>query len=168
MNVSALTLRSKRSQRVVGDAHLRFQLTGDVYAVLAMQQVQEVLVLPAHRLTSMPNMPACVLGLMNRRSHVFWVVDLAQLLGIPGPSTNRQQYNIIIIRVGQVSLAVTVHQVDGMSWLSSNEIQPPPSHLTSDMATYLRGYVVQNQQVFLVISAESIVQSAVLHHHSPN
>jgi len=49
--------------------------------MFGMKQVQKVLVLLPKRLAPMPNMPACILGLTNRRSRVLWVADLANLLG---------------------------------------------------------------------------------------
>lgn len=163
MNSSALTLQPNRSQKVLGDAYLKFQLAQGVHSVLAMKQVQEVLILPMHRLTPMPNMPACVLGLMNRRSHVMWVVDLAQMLGMPALDANSRQHNLVIVRVGTITLALAVQRVGGISWINSNNIQQPPGHTTSQLLTYLRGCVLQDQEVVLVLDAEAIIQSSVFH-----
>lgn len=162
MHTSVLVPRSARPQKVLGDAYLKFQIDKSVSAALLMKQVQEVLVLQSFRLTPMPNMPTCVLGLMNRRSHVLWVVDLAQMMGFGCLDPNTQQHNIAIARIGKAALGIAVHQVEGMGWLSSDEIQPAPNHLPAEMLSYLRGCVLQDQQVRLVIDAEAILQSPML------
>ncbi|EKQ71301.1 chemotaxis signal transduction protein [Leptolyngbyaceae cyanobacterium JSC-12] len=152
-----------RSERPPGDPFLRFQLADGVNAVLAMQQVQEVHILPVDRLTPMPNMPACVLGLMNRRSHVLWVVDVAYLLGIANLGSNHQHYNLVITRVGEVPLALAVQQISGFFWMPSDGIQPPPSEFSPLLQSHLQGYAVHEQDVLLVLSAEAILHSSILH-----
>jgi twitching motility protein PilI len=158
-----LATQLTRPQKILGDAYLKVQLDQGVHAVLLMKQVQEVLVLPSSRLTPMPNMPACVLGLMNRRSRVSWVVDLAQMLGIGRLDASPQQHNVAIVRIGQMVLGAAIQQVEGMCWLSAEEIQPPPNHISHGVIAYLRGCVLQNQQVLMVLSAEGILQSPILH-----
>lgn len=162
-NTSALTLQPKRSQKLLGDAHLKFQLAQGFQAAMSMKQVQEVLSLPVQRLTPMPNMPACVLGLMNRRSHVMWVLDLARLLGVPQGETNIRQYNLIIVRDGSIALGLAVQQVEGIAWFPADDIQTPPSHLTANLLTYLRGCVFQEQKILLVLDAEAVARASILH-----
>ncbi|PSB30417.1 chemotaxis protein CheW [Stenomitos frigidus] len=163
MTVSALTLPSNRQQTVPGEAHLKFLLDPQMPLVLPMKQVQEVLVLSANRLTPMPNMPACVIGLMNRRSRVLWVVDLTRMLGTPPLDLNTQQHSLVIIRPGNIALGVVVQRVEGMVWLTPDQIQPPPSHVPSSLLTYLRGCVLQEQAIWFVLDALSLLQSPVLH-----
>ncbi len=163
MYTSALVPQSTRPQKILGDAYLKLSIDQAVHAVLLMKQVQEVLVLPASRLTPMPNMPSCILGLMNRRSRVLWVVNLAQVLGTGHLESSTQHYSVAIARFGQLALGLAVHQIEGMCWLPSEEIQPPPPHISPGMINYLVGCVLQNQQVLLVLNAESIVNSSALH-----
>lgn len=166
MNTSALTLSSSflssRSERPIGDPYLRFQLTEGVDAVLAMQQVQEVYTLPTHRLTPMPNLPTCILGLMNRRSQVLWVVDLLQLLGTSSLGTNCPHYNLVLARSGELVFGLAVQQIEGFFWMPQTAIQSPPSQLSPTLQTYLRGCTVQDQEILLVLDAEAILHSSAL------
>ena len=59
---------------------LRFQIDAEISAVFPMEQVQEVVVISPRQLTPIFNMPACLLGLLTRRSRIMWVADLAHLL----------------------------------------------------------------------------------------
>jgi twitching motility protein PilI len=162
MNLSALTVQSSRPQRMVGDAYIRFHLVPKTQAVLAMQQVQEVISLPAQRLTPMPNMPACILGLMNRRSRAIWVVDLAQVLGIPGFDANRNQYDVILVQVDTIALAFAVQQIDSITWLAANTIQPAPNHVPTNVQAFLKGCVLQAAELWLVLDAAAIVHAPLL------
>jgi positive phototaxis protein PixI len=164
---SALTLPQNlpqnRQQKAVGDAYLKFRLGQQTPAVFSMKHVQEALILPVHRLTPMPNMPACMLGLMNRRSRVMWVIDLAQLLGLPVLDTSTRQYSLVIVRVGSIPLGLGVQKVEGVAWLTAESVQPPPGQAPSSLLPYLRGCVVQQKEILLVLNAEAVVQSSVLH-----
>jgi positive phototaxis protein PixI len=170
MNPSALAqtrLTSGRSQKT-GDAYLRFELYPQTSAVFSMRHVQEAMVLPARRLTPMPNMPACMLGLMNRRSHVLWVVDLARLLGLAALDTNVQQYNLIIIQVGAVTLGLAVQQVEGITWVELNQIQSPIGQIIPSLIPYLKGCALHQQEqtrsLLMVLDAEAVAQSSVFYH----
>ncbi|XGW00233.1 MAG: chemotaxis protein CheW [Leptolyngbya sp. BL-A-14] len=166
MTISALALPTNRQPHAVGEAYLKFLLDPQTPIVLPMKQVQEVLVLSANRLTPMPNMPACIIGLMNRRSRVLWVVDLTRMLGTPALDLNTQQHSLVIIRPDNISLGVVVQQVEGMVWMTPDQIQPPPNHVPSSLLTYLRGCVLKEQELWYVLEAASLLQSSVFHNAS--
>ena len=71
---SALVRPTVRSLLSLGTGHLRVSLFDGVSVLIPMVYVQEVMALPAHRLSALPNLPSPVLGLMNRRSQVLWLV----------------------------------------------------------------------------------------------
>ncbi len=162
LNTSALALPVGHSQKTVGDAHLKFHLGQKTPACFAMTHVQEAIVLPAHRLTPMPNMPASLLGLMNRRSRVVWVVDLALMLGVSRLSPSVQQYSLVMIQVGTVPLGLAVQRIEGIRWVQQEAIQSPLGQVTSALVPYLRGCILQPQEIVLVLDAEAIVQSPIL------
>ncbi|HEY9619491.1 MAG TPA: chemotaxis protein CheW [Crinalium sp.] len=161
MNTSALTQFSRKSQRTLGDAYLKFQLCANAPAVISMRHAQEALTLSARQLTPMPNMPSCMLGLMNRRSRVLWVVDLAQLLGLSMLGGGIQQYNLIIVQVGSVPLGLAVQQVEGITWLEASSIQSPLRHVDPTVIPYLSGCVLQQQEIVLVLDATAVLNSPI-------
>lgn len=164
MNSSALARLTKpnTNKKNLGEAYLKFQLNQETSAVLSMSQAQEVFVLPVGRLTPMPNMPYYVLGLLNRRSKVLWVIDLAKMLGLPGDLTNVQHYNSVIINSGAVSLGVIVQAVEGVMRLKSESIQPPIGQVSSGLVPYLRGCVLLDTEILLVLDVEAIIRSPLL------
>ncbi|NJN85968.1 MAG: purine-binding chemotaxis protein CheW [Leptolyngbyaceae cyanobacterium SL_7_1] len=166
MNTAALT-KPKTNE----EPYLKFQLNSQIAALFAMRHVQEVLILPARRLTPMPNMPPCMLGLANRRSRVVWVIDLAQLLGLATVNTHLQPYNLqyklMMMQVGTAPFALAVQHVKGITWVQPDDLQSPIGRVPASFVPYLRGCVLQRQQqhqeVVLVLDAEAIVQSPIFH-----
>jgi positive phototaxis protein PixI len=170
MNLSALTLPA-RPAKSPGEPYLKFQLGRQTPAVFSMRHVQEALILPTRRLTPMPNMPAPILGLTNRRSRISWVVDLPQLLGLPALDSNTQQHTLILVQVGIISISFAVQQVEGITRLQPEDIQPPQGQVNSRLLPYLRGCILQKQEqkqeVLLVLDPEAIAQSAILQGSTP-
>ena len=162
---SSAIARSTDLQKASGDIYLKFQLPRQIPAVLPMRYIQEAMLLPSRRLTPMPNMPASMLGLMNRRSRVVWVIDLAMLLGLAVfDAVSTQQYMVILIQVGSVPLGLAVHQVEAMVRIDTEAIQSPIGQVSANLMPYLRGCLLQQQpkEVLLVLDAEAIAQSPIL------
>lgn len=153
----------------VGETYLKFRLNAQTPALFSMRSVQEALVLPTRRLTPIPNVAPALIGLMNRRSRVIWVLDLAELLELPGLDLNAQQHSIILIQVGAVPLGLAVQQVEGMVRLEANQIQSPIGPVSAALVPYLRGCALQQSQkpeMLLVLEAEALVHAPVLRHHA--
>ncbi|MDV3350001.1 purine-binding chemotaxis protein CheW [Leptolyngbyaceae cyanobacterium CCMR0082] len=177
MKSSVLAHRQIQSEATSGAACLSFQLNEQTPALFSMKQVQEVIVLPAKQITPMPNMPPCVLGLSTRRSRVMWLVDLAHmLLSTPLPS-NTRSYNVVIIRVAQRAqqqnmlvstahnqalLGLIVPTMKGVIRFSLDLIQTPKGHFAPSIAPCLRGCLLQQDEMLLVLDAEAIARSPIL------
>lgn len=163
MDTPIIPSQLDQEDKSLGDSYLKFQLTSQTPAILAMEYIQEVLVVPAARITLMPNVPECVLGLLNRRNRVLWVIDLAQMLKLHLPEINPQQYNVVIMRVGQVPLGLVVHEISGVTRFKIEDIQSEKGLLTSFLNTYLDGCIMQNKEILLILNAKAIMYSPLLH-----
>ena len=163
MNTIIRAPQANQLQRILRDTYLRFQVEPDTPAILSVEYVQEVLIVPATRLTAMPNMPNYVLGLLNRRNRVLWVIDLAQMLNLKTFAADTKQYNMAIIRVGQVPLGVVVHAVKGVTQFTPESMQSVQGLVTSVLSQYLHGCILQQQEILLVLKAEAIVDSLIVH-----
>ena len=161
MNTKILT---PKLDQVVGDIYVKVQLDKYTSAILSMDYVQEVLIVPISRISPMPNMPQCILGLLNRHNRVLWVIDLAQVLNL-SLDTNAQQYHIVIILVNQVSLALVVQEVKGVIRFTPDCIQSSIEQACSDITDYIHGWAVQAQETLMVLNAEAIAHSPNLHNY---
>ncbi len=147
-------------RQLIGEAYLKFQLAPRVPAVFAARAVEEATILPPSQVTAIPNMPPCMLGLVNRRNRVIWLANLVRLLGMPVPDRPRQQYSMVIIKAGS-SLGLMVEEIEGIIHLSADALQPPPPQVNPILVPYLRGVAVQADQIVLVLDAEAVLQSSV-------
>lgn len=162
-NNSKATLTKNHQQNKLGDAYLKFQLNQQTAAILAMNHTQEAVILPVDSITPMPNMPACILGLMNWRSRIIWTVDLPRLLNLESLDNRIRQYNIVVIKVESLILGLVVQEIKGITKFMSDEIRSPIGQVASSLVPYLQGCVAQQEEVFLVLDAQAIVNSAVLY-----
>ncbi|WP_017319181.1 chemotaxis protein CheW [Mastigocladopsis repens] len=161
MNSSKLT-SLKQDQNNLGDGYLRFQLNRHTFATLSMRHTQEAVVVPVETITSMPNMPACILGLMNWRSRIVWAINLPRMFNLEYLDNRLRSYNVIIIRVDSVLLGLVVQEIQGTTKFMPDDIRSPVGQVASSLIPYLRGCVIQQKEILLVLDAQAIVQSSIL------
>ena len=164
MNNSSITLANAQSlsQNNLGDGYLKFFINPQTPAIVSMQQTQEAMVVSVESVTAMPNMPFGILGLMNWRSRIVWVIDLPKILNLQSPQNRPRQYSVIIVRAESMILGLVVHEIVGTIRFSSDEIRSPIGQVASSLVPYLRGCVVQQKEILLVLDAQAIVQSSNL------
>ncbi len=163
MSIDQLPVKTKLAvpnRPITGEAYLKFQLAPRVPAIFAARSVEEATVLPTAQVTPIPNMPACTLGIVNRRNRVIWIVNLVRLLGLAVPDSPRQQYSTVIIKAG-TSLGLVVDEISGIIHLPAAALQPVPAQVNPILVPYLRGCAVLDEQILLVLDAEAILQSSV-------
>ncbi len=148
------------------NTYLKFRLESDIPAAISVRSVQEAFMLPARQLTTMPNMPAALLGLTNRRNQVVWVIDLAQLLGVSIFDATVQQFSLLLIQVGMVKIGLAVQRIEGMVRLAQDAIQAPIGQMSLSLLPYLQGCALQqqeaHQEILLLLDAEAIVQAPLM------
>lgn len=162
MNNPKLPLSAPENLSTLGDGYLKFQVNQQTAAVISMRHTQEAIVVPVESITSMPGMRECILGLMNWRSRIVWVVDLPRMLNLEAIETRLRQYNVIIIRVDTILLGLVVDDILGTAKFGSDDIHSPIGQVASSLVPYLRGCVMQQQEMLLVLDAQAIVHSSAL------
>ncbi|MEM9218904.1 MAG: chemotaxis protein CheW [Cyanobacteria bacterium P01_F01_bin.150] len=145
------------------NVYLKFYINPETPALLSMKNIQEAAVLSSQLLTTMPNMPPYILGLTNRRSRVMWVVDISQMIGLRKISFITPKIDILIVKISGFISALAVHRIEGTMRVSSEEVNATPNHITPALIPYLEGCVLKDRNIFLVLDAEAIAQSSLLH-----
>lgn len=162
MNNSQIVFAEKPTENKLVDGYLKFQLNQQTTAVLSMKHAQEAVVMPIEAVTSIPNMPACILGLMNWRSRIIWAVDLPRMLNLEALDRKLWQYNAIVVKVESLILGLVVQEIKGTTKFMPDDIRSPIGQVTSSLVPYLRGCVVQEEETLLVLDAQAIVDSSIL------
>ncbi|MEA5570180.1 chemotaxis protein CheW [Calothrix sp. UHCC 0171] len=163
MDSSQIALANTQNLSHLSDGYLKFQINRQTTAVLSMRYTQEAIVVPVESITSMPSMPACILGLMNWRSRIVWTVDLPRMLNLESLEPRLRQYSIIIVRVESLLLGLVVGEILGTTKFMPDEVRSPIGQVASSLVPYLRGCVVQQKETLLVLDAQAIINSSVLH-----
>lgn len=148
--------------QAIGDPYLKLQLTPQRAVVLPMEQAQEAIAIPASRVTPTPNMPECMLGLLNHKSRVLWAIDLAQLLGLQTQVLTMQQYNIAIIRISKKPLGLVVPEIKGIVRFASETLLSPIGEVSPELTPYLRGCFSEGQEMLWALDPEAIINSPIL------
>lgn len=163
METSFLTEKLNLPEKT-GVTYLKLQLTENVLVILPMSYAQSVLASPARRITPVPNMPDCIVGLVHQRSRVFWLVDLSQMFQLQSIERNLQEYYIAVIKVDNISLALLVSEIKGTVRLLENTINPltNKTNIPSGLIPYLKGYSNLEKENYWILDTEKIVKSPVL------
>lgn len=166
-------------QEVSGSQFLRLQLTTEITAAIALDWIEESLLLENQAITPIPNLPAYVAGLMSSKGRVFWVIDFVQMLGLSAGAELSQHYEVVVLRVlatdaeGQDDtaadeerfLGLVVPKVRGTVRLTVEEIISPVVDVHPGFQPYLSGQAAVANQEMLVLSAEAIGRSQMTFQH---
>lgn len=161
MNNSEILVAQETSENNFENSYLKFRLNQQTTAIVSMNHTQEAVILPVESITPMPNMLPCVLGLMNWRSRIIWAIDLPRMLNLEFLDSRLRQYNIIVIQVESLLLGLVVHEIKGITKFMSDDIQSPVGQVASSLVPYLRGCVVQSEEILLVLDAQALVYSPI-------
>ncbi len=143
-------------------SYLKLNLGVEMKAVLPMAQIQEVAIISKEIITPIPCMPNYVLGLINQRSRVIWVIDLGQLLGIFTGALDANECGLVVLRINNNPLGLIVPSLEEVitiadeSLLSSLDISP------GNASTYLSGYLAR--EGLYVLDGKKIINIDSLNH----
>ena len=156
MNASNIKLLTQ-PQQSLGDAYLQFKLDRSTTAILLVNFTQEVVVLPLGAITSIPNTSELILGLMNWRNKIIWVVDLPKMLGFDSQFSRKRQYNIIVIRDEAETIGLMVPEIKGTVRFDSGNIQSAQNQ-ASHLVPYLDGCICHEDELSLVLNVRAILK----------
>jgi positive phototaxis protein PixI len=159
MNVADVLKLSAPAQKKQGNAHLRVRLDAETPVAIALEAAQAAVTISTQRITPVPNMPKHILGLVNRRSKVLWVIDLPRMLGFAPLNLRRSELNVVFLAVDQQDLAFAVPQIEGVMRFMPEEVISPLGNFSAALVPYLQGWLPYNQNILLVLSARSLVSS---------
>ncbi len=117
-------------------------------------QVREILKIP--RITSIPNSPAFIEGVINLRGQIATVMDLRKRLEV-GVSELSDDARIIIVEVEDTTIGMIVGSVSEVLRLSTKDIDPAPSIATDVEAEYIRGVGKLEDRLLILLDLGKIL-----------
>jgi purine-binding chemotaxis protein CheW len=137
--------------------YLTFFTGGEEYG-LPVLKVREIIKMMT--VTSVPQAPACVRGIINLRGKVIPVTDLRLKFGLQAQEATDQTC-IIVVEVERVSgKAMMGLLVDGVSEVlnvQSQDIEPPPSLGDGIQTDYMRGVAKVKGTVKLLLDIDRVM-----------
>lgn len=165
--VSALTRVNSptnitKNSRPVGEKFLRFQLGEEGIALLPLNIIKQVMQVSVAEILTVPQMPACVLGIYNWRGEMLWMVDIGKFMGFPNLATGGlENLMAIAIQVQDQFLGLIVQQINDIELHDLNQINMPNLGLFSpEILPYLQGYLIgANKEVLMLLNGDTIAQA---------
>jgi len=161
-----IDLQEQKTQAIAGLPYLSLQLNPNETVALQLKYVRETLVLSADRFTQMPNVHPCLMGLVEHRSNVFWVLDLPQLLGFTPLETNAIETHIAILQIGDAFLGLGMYRTGRVIRFAETEIispqDSPRTKIPAEIVPFLRGWLAQSEgtnQNLYVLDANAIASA---------
>ncbi len=137
--------------------YLSFSLAGEEYAI-GILRVREIL--EYDTVTTVPQTPPSIRGVINLRGSVVPVVDLAVKFGLPAtPLTKRTC--IVIVEVDlegtQTVMGVMADAVSQVMDLAPQDIEAPPAFGTRVRVDYLRGMGKVGRRFVLLLDVDRVL-----------
>lgn len=141
---------------------LRFSVGWQEQALLPVDAILDVFPVQASEILPMPQMHSSVMGLVNRRGSILWLVDLAYLLGsVEGDTPLSETAMAVTITNGEQTLGLWVPQVQDIEPHEVRALQPPtPGLFSPGILPFLQGYLVGEQRdILMVLDPSRLLQS---------
>jgi purine-binding chemotaxis protein CheW len=107
-----------------GELYLKFYLASGRQLALSALGIREVMQQPPSKITSIPNTSPLLLGTMNFRGQIIWVVDLGQFIGESGLlNTDRPEIPIIAVELQEMLLGLAIEKLGPTDWLEAEHLQ---------------------------------------------
>jgi purine-binding chemotaxis protein CheW len=144
--------------------YLTFHIAGEEYAV-GILRVKEIITYGT--LTTVPQTPQSIRGVINLRGSVVPVVDLAVRFGFPAsPVTNRTCIVIVELNLAaeQTVMGIMADSVSEVVELIADDILPAPpfgTHVTTD---FLRGMGKAAAKFVLILDIDKVLSAGDMVH----
>lgn len=124
---------------------LRFYLTEQETALLALDTIQEVLRVSVDTILPVPGTPDYVLGVYDHRGEILWLVNLSQPLGLAEADVPFvTMLTVIVIEHDGVSLGAVVSRVTDIEMHDLQHLYPASADLFAlPLRSFLQGYFLQ-------------------------
>ena len=137
--------------------YLTFQLGSEVFAI-GILRIKEILEYSA--VTTVPMMPACILGVINLRGAVVPVLDLATRFRRQRSEATRRTATVIVETEaqGQVQVVgVIVDAVNEVLEIPPADIEPAPSFGTRVRADFIQGMGKVDGKFVIILDTDRIL-----------
>ena len=115
------------------------------------------------QITSVPQAPECVHGIINLRGRIIPVIDLSKVFNWPPVQLN-QNSRIIVVEVRGRTLGFTVDRVNEVMRLDRSLIEPAPDMGNQIDRAYVEGVGKMNDRLVILLNLGVLFSSDIFTH----
>jgi len=153
------TMTARTGQGAVRDLqgkYLTFILGGEEYGVDIMK-VREII--GVMDITSLPQTPNFIKGVINLRGRVIPVLDLRLKFGLE-EAARTQETCIIVVDMERITMGVIVDTVSEVLDIHENEVEPAPSFGSGVDTRFILGMAKIKGKVKILLDIETVLTAA--------
>lgn len=131
------------------DKYLTFNLATEGYGI-EIRYVTEIIGI--QQITNLPDMPACIKGVINLRGKVIPVMDVRLRFKME-PRDYDDSTRIIVVEYGGITVGLVVDDVCEVVDIPESKIEPPPGGSKGNSNGYIHGMGKLNDEVKILLDA---------------
>ncbi|BAZ91425.1 CheW protein [Raphidiopsis curvata NIES-932] len=144
------------------ELYLRFYLSSPEEFALPLISIKEVIEVTPNQIIPIPNTSPLVLGVVNWRGRLVWVVDLGKFMGemIPLNPERRSQVSVITTEYEDTIIGLAVDQICATFWLDMESVVAP-TDVPDGIVPFVEGEWLdsENNKSVKLINQKVILQS---------
>ena len=141
------TSQSEEMQLVI------FDLAGEAYGVV-IQAVLEIIRM--QEITTIPQAPYFVKGVINLRGKVIPVADLRKRFSMPAAEESKES-RIVVVDIGGQAIGMTVDAVTEVTRIPAGTVEPPSAVITTDDSDYLLGIAKLDSGMIILLDLTRVL-----------
>jgi purine-binding chemotaxis protein CheW len=130
-----------------------FRLAKEEYG-LDIMRVQEIILMGD--ITSIPEVPDYIHGLINLRGKVIPIVDLRKRFGL-ATTPNTEQTRIIVVNAADSTFGIIVDAVSQVLRFEGAQMEPPPTGLAGMEQAYIQGLVKMEEKIMILLNMDAVL-----------
>jgi purine-binding chemotaxis protein CheW len=127
---------------------------GDLFFGVDVLHVQEVL--RAQQMTSVPQAPSVIEGLINLRGQIVTAIDMRRRLGLPARIESQPPMNMVV-RTLDGAVSLLVDEIGDVLDMDATTFERPPQNLAPQARELIRGVYKLHDRLLLVLDEERTV-----------
>ncbi len=131
---------------------------GEALCGMDLLNIQEINKLM--EMTSVPQAPEYVLGILNLRGQIITVIDMADKLGLPSTPKNSSSRNIIVNSKDEY-IGFLVSQISDVEKAHWDKVEPPPANIGGVQGNFFKGVFKTKKRLIGILDVEKVLAEDV-------
>ncbi len=120
--------------------------------ILKIQEINKLI-----DMTTVPQAPSYVLGILNLRGQIITSIDLSKKLGLGETNLSRDPRNVIVNSKGE-HIGLLVKQISDVVQADTTKFEPPPSNMGGIQGEFFTGVYKTTDKLIGILDVEKVLK----------